>query len=99
VSASTEDDAPVLERMLVADVLDNWVPGSYDWGWPEERADLTDDPVTAAVRARVDAEGIGFHDHIAPILLGSDGRVWDGHHRLIIALERGIEYVNVEVVR
>lgn len=83
--------------MLVADVLDNWRPGSHDWGWPEERQDLTDDPVTEAVRRRVDAEGIGFIDDVAPILLGSDGRVWDGHHRLIIAMERGIEYVQVEL--
>ena len=31
-----------------------------------------------------------------PILLGPDGRVWDGHHRLAAADELGIESVPVQ---
>lgn len=31
-----------------------------------------------------------------PILLGNDGRVWDGHHRLCVADGMGIEYVPVQ---
>lgn len=31
-----------------------------------------------------------------PILLGSDGRVWDGHHRIRLAVALGLETVLVE---
>lgn len=31
-----------------------------------------------------------------PILLGDDGRVWDGHHRLLVARLLGIEEVDIE---
>jgi hypothetical protein len=95
------DDVPVLKRMAVHQIVDNWRPGSQgsDWTWADERRDLQDDPATERIRQRVDAEGIGFIDYVTPILLGNDCRVWDGHHRLIIALERGIEFVDVEVVR
>lgn len=85
--------------MSLEHLTSNWRPGSHDWSWEDEYRDLISDPVTAAVRRRVDVEGIGFQDHIAPILLGNDGRVWDGHHRIVIAMEREIEKLNVEVVR
>jgi hypothetical protein len=32
---------------------------------------------------------------LEPILLGNDGRVWDGHHRLCVALDLGITHVPV----
>lgn len=90
-----------LVEKSVEEVLLRWRPGSRDWTWQEEFYDLLNDPhhkeVTAAVRLRVIEEGIGFIDGIAPILLGSDGRVWDGHHRLCIARELGIERVLVDV--
>ena len=90
--------APLTRPMTLLRLVTEWRPGSHDWTWPEEYADVMERPETAAIRARVDAEGIGFHDHIAPILLGSDGRVWDGHHRICIAMERGIRTVRVERV-
>src|SRR5690606_24415273 len=31
-----------------------------------------------------------------PILLGTDGRVWDGHHRITVAMHLGLESVPVE---
>lgn len=89
---------PDLVRMSLDEILTSWRPGSHEWTWGTEYADLIDDPVTTAVRKRVDAEGIGFMDHLAPILLGSDGRVWDGHHRIVIAIQRGISHLSVEVV-
>ena len=89
--------APGLVRKPLAQILTFWRPGSQDWSWAEEYADLVDDPVTRRVRARVDAKGIGFADHVAPVLLGSDGRVWDGHHRICIAIERDITHLMVEV--
>lgn len=88
--------APEVERMAVRTVFETWRPGSHAWGWAEEYADIMAQEKTPHIRARVDAEGIGFQDHIAPILLGSDGRVWDGHHRLCLARERGLATVMVE---
>lgn len=41
----------------------------------------------------IQAEGIR-----EPVLLGNDGRVWDGHHRIVVAMRLGIESVPVEVV-
>lgn len=81
----------------LAEIVAFWRPGSHDWSWAEEYADLVDDPVTQAIRERVAREGIGFQDHLAPVLLGSDGRVWDGHHRICIALEQGISVLMCDV--
>lgn len=87
-----------LESKTLAEIVTFWRPGSHDWGWAEEYADLVDDPVTEAVRGRVEQEGIGFQDHIAPVLLGNDGRVWDGHHRICISIEKKIASLMCEVV-
>lgn len=38
----------------------------------------------------------GIH---TPILLGNDGRVWDGHHRLYVAHALGFNTVPVEYAR
>lgn len=92
-----EGDAPQLVRMPVATIVASWLVGSADWSWDEERDDLANDPVTEAVRRRVLNEGIGFADAYAPVLLGNDGRVWDGHHRIVIALEQGIPDLMVEM--
>ena len=91
--------APLLVSKPLAHITTFWRPGSRDekWTWADEYGDLIDDPVTGAVRLRVDAEGIGFVDHIAPVLLGSDGRVWDGHHRIVIAIERCIPTLMCEL--
>ena len=87
----------MLTRKPLAQILAFWRPGSHDWSWAEEYADLIDHPVTAAVRKRVLADGFGFSDEIAPILLGSDGRIWDGHHRIVLAIEGGEHELTVEV--
>ena len=36
-------------------------------------------------------------DNFAPVMLGSDGRVWDGHHRICIAIQRCIPSLMVEL--
>lgn len=97
VTSPDRSPSPLLVRTSLAKILTFWVPGSHDWTWAEEYRDLIDDPVTARVRARVDAEGIGFSDHAAPVLLGSDGRVWDGHHRIVIAIDTEISHLMVEL--
>lgn len=85
--------------MDLATILTYWRPGSHDWTWREEFNDLMTrhKGVTDAVRARVESEGFGFIDHVSPILLGSDGRVWDGHHRICIAMEKQQYTLNVEL--
>lgn len=92
--------APVLVSKPLAQIVTFWRPGSRgdDWTWADEYADLIDDDVTTAIRERVDAEGIEFVDQLAPILLGSDGRVWDGHHRICVAIQRAIPTLMVEIV-
>ncbi|MFA5387339.1 MAG: hypothetical protein WC322_02995 [Candidatus Paceibacterota bacterium] len=81
----------MLVQMAVGELTERWRPGSADWGWASEAADILDTPTTAAVRERVAEEGYGFADDFGPVLLGSDGRVWDGHHRICLALEQGPE--------
>lgn len=91
--------APVLVSKSLAQIITFWVPGSREWTWAEEYADIMSRPETKAICKRVDSEGIEFMDHLAPVLLGSDGRVWDGHHRICIAIQRGIPSLMVEVTR
>jgi hypothetical protein len=93
-------DKPVLVKMDLAHLLMHWRPGSYDWTWAEEYRDLIYGErrrSTVPVRVLVQAEGFGFQDHIAPILLGNDGRVWDGHHRICLAMQQGHRALMVEL--
>lgn len=92
------DDAPDLAQMPVSQIVAFWRPGSHDWPWADEYADLIDTDVTAAVEQRVLTEGFGFADDFAPVLLGSDGRVWDGHHRIILAIKHAEPYLMAEFV-
>lgn len=96
VTKSSEDWQ--LTRMPLRRILAEWRPGSHDWSWDDEYADLVDDDVTRRIEERVLDEGIGFTDHIAPVLLGSDGRVWDGHHRIVLAMKHGITELRVDEV-
>jgi hypothetical protein len=102
-----------LVEMPLAELLARWRPGSHDtadtpdgadraWTWADEAHDLaTRSPdYQAGVVERVHREGAGFLDDAGgPILLGNDGRVWDGHHRICAALTLGLQTVRVDVVR
>jgi hypothetical protein len=89
----------VLVCKPVAQIVTFWRPGSRDWLWADEYADIfgRDAGQTEVILKRVDSEGIDFADDFAPVLLGSDGRVWDGHHRICIAIQRGIHSLMCEV--
>lgn len=65
--------------------------GSGDWPWTEEYDNLIDQADTRKLLERIRVEGIR-----EPILLGNDGRVWDGHHRIVIAMHLGLDSVPVE---
>lgn len=92
------DPAPALIYMPVAQIVTFWRPGSYDWTWVDEYDNVMQHPQTPMIRRRMFAEGAGFIDHAAPVMLGSDGRVWDGHHRICLAIQLGIPSLAVEVV-
>lgn len=89
-----------LERKTLAQIITFWKPGSGEWSWADEYADLMGrhQYTTDRIRERVAKEGIHFVDYVAPVMLGNDGRVWDGHHRICIAIEQGIPELAVEVV-
>jgi hypothetical protein len=92
--------APVLVSKPLAQIVTFWRPGSQDWFWADEYTDLMGPrrEGTDAVHERVKAEGFGFLDHIAPVLLGNDGRVWDGHHRICLAIKEAVPSLMVEIV-
>ncbi|MFD5708747.1 ParB N-terminal domain-containing protein, partial [Bacillus subtilis] len=70
--------------------------GSQEWSWDEEWADLDRRHAETGYLAKLEQE-ISENGITMPVLIGSDGRLWDGHHRLRIAVRRGIGYVPVEI--
>lgn len=89
-----------MNRMRVADIIANYRPGSRDdaWTWDDEATELFThgDMAGRTSLLLADIEANGVHD---PVMLGSDGRVWDGHHRIVCALRLGIESLPVELPR
>lgn len=85
-----------IEVWPLARVLAEVRCGSRDWTWEEEWADLdqrhADTGYLATLEQKIRENGITM-----PVLVGSDGRLWDGHHRLRIAVRLGIGYVPVEL--
>jgi hypothetical protein len=70
-------------HLSASEVVRRWSPGSADWSWAQEFADL--------LRTRPDEMAdlvldVGRRGVQEPILLGDDDRVWDGHHRIFAAL-------------
>lgn len=78
-------------RVRLDHLLGVYAVGSGDWSWQDEHDNLIDQPGTQKLLARIRDEGIR-----EPILLGTDGRVWDGHHRIVIAMHLGLDSVPVE---
>lgn len=70
--------------------------GSQDWTWDEEWADLDQRHAETGYLDRLEQQ-IRANGITMPVLIGSDGRLWDGHHRLRIAVRLGIGYVPVEI--
>jgi hypothetical protein len=69
-----------------AEIMGRWQPGSYDthpdtgapWTWSDEIADIRSRDELAPLLFSVRLLGI-----LAPALMGDDGRVWGGHHRIV----------------
>lgn len=81
----------------LARVLADVAVGSGDWTWDEEWADLDARHAATGYLDTLEQQ-IRENGITMPVLIGSDGRLWDGHHRLRIAVRLGIPYVPVEVV-
>lgn len=79
------------ETMKLAQLLDSYTPGDPH-SWADEFAWLKENHKgkLALLTLSIIAHGI-----IDPILLGTDGRIWDGHHRLYVAHRLDIERVPV----
>jgi hypothetical protein len=83
--------------------MENYTPGD-EWSWEEEEADLhetpclcvPDCPIPGHYQKRLEEyiDSIGYIPF--PVCLGSDGRVWDGHHRIVAAYRLGIDVIPVE---
>ncbi|MGO2860631.1 MAG: hypothetical protein ACTIC1_05705 [Brevibacterium sp.] len=73
-------------------VLENFTSGDENNTWAQEFRWIIDfdAPHTGALLADIEANGIKL-----PILLGDDGRVWNGHHRLLAARILGFTEVPV----
>ncbi|MGW4493811.1 hypothetical protein [Streptomyces sp. NPDC004376] len=70
--------------------------GSEDWSWEEEWADLDQRHADTGYLAKLEQQ-IRENGITMPVLIGNDGRLWDGHHRLRIAVRLGIGYIPVEI--
>lgn len=81
-------DADDYAPLTVAEAMDQWRPGSQDWTWADESRDLwdRDRQKMAALVSSIRWSGLREpEDDEEPICLGNDGRVWEGHHRLVAA--------------
>lgn len=81
------------EELPLSEVLATYEDGD-GIGWAAEFAYLRSTPEHVvrldALRNSVASDGIRH-----PVTLGYDGRIWDGHHRLCVADELGLETVPV----
>lgn len=77
--------------MLLADLLRDYGDGD-EHGWNVEFAYLRSEHADQMrdLTAAIARDGIK-----TPVLLGSDGRVWDGHHRLCAAATLNLASVPV----
>ena len=84
-------------EIRVEDLVRDYRPGSRgdEWTWADELRDLY---------AREPARMAWFEDRLRhrdfaafdkPILLGDDGRVWDGHHRVVAAIAQRLHRLPV----
>lgn len=87
--------APKTLVMATEAVLSNYRVGSVDWGWDIEFAMLTGQDAHRELTAKMQAD-IACNGMIEAVLLGTDMRVWDGHHRLCVAWTLEWEWVPVQ---
>lgn len=94
-----------MSDMLLSDVMNGWRPGSPRVDvvpttngeraeqWETEFRELSQRIRFWQVLESVRSEGMR-----RPVLLGNDGRVWDGHHRILAAAVLGRVSIPVDLV-
>lgn len=82
---------PVSELMPLADLMRDYRDGD-EIGWQAEFDWLDSNRAGPIDLLTTSIQKVGIR---SPILLGDDGRVWDGHHRIAVAHRLGLESVPV----
>lgn len=83
----------MVSELLLNDLLERFRPGSFNWTWPEEFIDIKEHSVYMFGTLLADITVNGIRE---PVLLGNDGRVWDGHKRITAAFTLGIPSIPIE---
>ena len=80
-------------QMPLGAVLAHWRPGWNDLTWPEAVVQVhRQEPAKMKeLMASVVTDGLR-----EPVTLGSDNRVWDGHHRIAVACRLNLPVIPVE---
>lgn len=87
------------------ELLTDWPPGGHSqpWTWDDEEADILTRQCICCGNAGHYQEQLeehlrryGFSDRTGGVVLGDDGRVGDGHHRIVAARRLGIQMIPVE---
>jgi hypothetical protein len=79
------------DTMPLAELLATYRDGD-EHGWETEFAWLRENDSVRLAELRADVSAHGIHE---PVLLGDDGRVWDGHHRLCVAHDLALAEVPI----
>lgn len=80
------------EYRSIETILTEWRDGN-ETGWDEEFEWLEENHADKLTALLEDIKQDGIRE---PILLGTDGRVWDGHHRIYCAHTLGIRMIPTE---
>lgn len=90
-----------IRHLPLAQILTFWKPGSGDenWTWADEYSELIGQTRTAELSALEGAFPRNLRREEHPIMLGNDGRVWDGHHRIVIAIFKGHSLLPVHIIQ
>jgi hypothetical protein len=97
-----------VRRIPLTDLLRDYVPGSGDWSWDEEERQLLNHECRCQYLTGGECHIRGHYQleleaHLRAlgrveqgVCLGNDGRIWDGHHRIVAARRLGFLDVPVE---
>lgn len=80
-------------QMRLSDLLRDYADGD-GIGWMAEFDWLDDNHGSRLDMLTTSVQETGIRE---PILLGDDGRVWDGHHRIAVARRLGMDVVPVRL--
>lgn len=73
------------QRLTYSQLTSIWNVGSGEWSWPEELRRLSSSTGPHYQNFIEVFVSVSAHGIKEPVLLGPDRRVWDGHHRIVIA--------------